>query len=122
MRSRLVLLVAIVALIVGALGVVDLFKSQPQPEAVAEVVDNKDEQHVAVWMTTEAYEKGHAISAQGVIKQQLPLSEALTLGVREDAQISFSPSVLLNRSLNPGDVVLPEYQVSPGQPGISIYW
>ncbi|HDM8173319.1 TPA: Flp pilus assembly protein CpaB [Vibrio harveyi] len=117
MRSRLVLLVAIVALIVGALGVVDLFKSQPQPEAVAEVVDNKDEQHVAVWMTTEAYEKGHAISAQGVIKQQLPLSEALTLGVREDAQISFSPSVLLNRSLNPGDVVLPEYQVSPGQPG-----
>ena len=59
MRSRLVLLVAIVALIVGALGVVDLFKSQPQPEAVAEVVDNKDEQHVAVWMTTEAYEKGH---------------------------------------------------------------
>ncbi|CAE6956188.1 Pilus assembly protein CpaB [Vibrio sp. B1FIG11] len=117
MRSRLVLLVAIVALIVGALGVVDLFKSEPQSATTAELADNKEEKHVAVWTTTEAYEKGHAISAQGVIKRQLPLSEALTLGVREDAEISFSPSVLLNRGLNPGEVVLPEYQVASGQPG-----
>ncbi|HDM8206843.1 TPA: pilus assembly protein CpaB [Vibrio campbellii] len=117
MRSRLVLLVAIVALIVGALGVIDLFKSDPQPIATAAVVENTNEEYVAVWMTTEAYEKGHAISAQGVVKQQLPLNEALALGVREDAQISFSPSILLNRSLDLGDVVLPEYQVSPGQPG-----
>ncbi|HHY0522551.1 TPA: Flp pilus assembly protein CpaB [Vibrio parahaemolyticus] len=117
MRSRLVLLVAIAALIVGALGVVDLFKNKPQLEATAEMVDNKDEEHVAVWVATETYEKGNTISAQGVVKQQLPLREALTLGVREDAHISFSPSVLLNRSLNPGDIVLPEYQVAPGQAG-----
>ncbi|PTO57733.1 Flp pilus assembly protein CpaB [Vibrio splendidus] len=117
MRSRLVLLVAIAALIVGALGVVDLFKGEPQSTTTAEVVEEKNEEHVAVWMTTEPYEKGRAIDAQGVVKQQLPLSEALTLGVREDAQISFSPSILLNRSLNAGEVVLPEYQVMPGQPG-----
>lgn len=117
MRSRLVLLVAIAALIVGALGVVDLFKSEPQSTTTAEVVEEKNEEHVAVWMTTEPYEKGRAIDAQGVVKQQLPLSEALTLGVREDAQISFSPSILLNRSLNAGEVVLPEYQETPGQPG-----
>ncbi|MCY9852730.1 Flp pilus assembly protein CpaB [Vibrio mediterranei] len=117
MRSRLVLLVAVVALVVGALGVVDLFKSKPQPTIATEVTENKDEEHVAVWMTTEAYEKGHAITAQGVVKKQLPLSEALSLGVREDAKISFSPSVLLNRSLTPGEIVLPEYQVSPGQSG-----
>ncbi|PTP28794.1 Flp pilus assembly protein CpaB [Vibrio splendidus] len=117
MRSRLVLLVAIAALIVGALGVVDLFKSEPQSTTTAEVVKEKNEEHVAVWMTTEPYEKGRAIDAQGVVKQQLPLSQALTLGVREDAQISFAPSTLLNRSLNAGEVVLPEYQVTPGQPG-----
>ncbi|MEZ9425428.1 Flp pilus assembly protein CpaB [Vibrio lentus] len=117
MRSRLVLLVAIAVLIVGALGVVDLFKSEPQSTTTAEVVEEKNEEHVAVWMTTEPYEKGRAIDAQGVVKQQLPLSEALTLGVREDAQISFSPSILLNRSLNAGEVVLPEYQVTPDQPG-----
>ncbi|PTP55195.1 Flp pilus assembly protein CpaB [Vibrio splendidus] len=117
MRSRLVLLVAIAALIVGALGVVDLFKSEPQSTTTAEVVEEKNEEHVAVWMTTEPYEKGRAIDAQGVVKQQLPLSEALTLGVREDAQISFSPSILLNRSLNAGEIVLPEYQVTPGQSG-----
>ncbi|MEZ9893730.1 Flp pilus assembly protein CpaB [Vibrio lentus] len=117
MRSRLVLLVAIAALIVGALGVVDLLKSESQPTTTAEVVEETNEEHVAVWMTTEPYEKGRAIDAQGVVKQQLPLSEALTLGVREDAQISFSPSILLNRSLNAGEVVLPEYQVTPGQSG-----
>ena len=117
MRSRLVLLVAIAALIVGALGVIDLFKSEPQPKVAAEVVVEKNEEHVAVWMTTKAYEKGRAIDAQGVVKKQIPLSEALTLGVREDAQISFAPSTLLNRNLNASEVVMPEYQVTPGQPG-----
>ncbi|CAH6807106.1 Flp pilus assembly protein RcpC/CpaB [Vibrio chagasii] len=117
MRSRLVLLVAIAALIIGALGVIDLFKSEPKPTTTDEVVAEKSEKHVGVWISTESFEKGHAINAQGVVKQQLPLSEALTLGVREDAQISFSPSILLNRNLKAGDVVLPEYQVSPGKPG-----
>ncbi|MCK8086243.1 Flp pilus assembly protein CpaB [Vibrio sp. 1CM8B] len=117
MRSRLVLLVAIAALIVGALGVIDLFKSEPKPSTTAEVAEEKSEEYVSVWMTTERYEKGLPLDAQGVVKQQLPLSKALTLGVREDAQISFSPSILLNRNLNPGEVVLPEYQVTPGQPG-----
>ena len=117
MRSRLVLLVAIAALIVGALGVIDLFKSEPKPTTTDEVVAEKSEQHVGVWIATGAFEKGRAVNSQGVVKQQLPLSEALTLGVREDSQISFSPSTLLNRSLNAGDVILPEYQVSPGKPG-----
>ncbi|MFM2642460.1 RcpC/CpaB family pilus assembly protein [Vibrio chagasii] len=117
MRSRLVLLVAIAALIIGALGVIDLFKSEPKPTTTDEVVAEKSEKHVGVWISTESFEKGHAINAQGVVKQQLPLSEALTLGVREDAQISFSPSILLSRNLKAGDVVLPEYQVSPGKPG-----
>ena len=117
MSFLLVLLFAIAALIVGALGVVDLFKSNPQPKANTEVVEKPNEEYVAVWVTTKAYEKGHAIDAQGVAKQQFPFSEALVLGVREDAQINFSPSVLLNRSLEKGAVVLPEYQVSPGQAG-----
>ncbi|WP_052878296.1 Flp pilus assembly protein CpaB [Vibrio coralliirubri] len=117
MRSRLVLLVAIAALIVGALGVIDLFKSEPKPSTTAEVAEEKSEEYVSVWMTTEPYEKGLPLDAQGVVKQQLPLSKALTLGVREDAQISFSPSILLNRNLNAGEVVLPEYQLTPGQPG-----
>ncbi|EGU43667.1 Flp pilus assembly protein CpaB [Vibrio splendidus] len=117
MRSRLVLLVAIAALIVGALGAVDLFKSEPEPNTADEVVVEKSEEHVGVWIATEALKKGHAVNAQDVVKQQLPLSEALKLGVREDTQISFSPSILLNRNLRSGDVVLPEYQVSPGRPG-----
>ncbi|MCW1890313.1 hypothetical protein OK016_17845 [Vibrio chagasii] len=67
----------------------------------------KSEKHVGVWISTESFEKGHAINAQGVVKQQLPSAEgALTLGVREDAQISFSPSILLNRNLVLCDVVV----------------
>lgn len=117
MRSRLVLLVAIAALIVGTLGAVDLFKSEPEPNTADGVVVEKSEEHVGVWIATQALKKGHAVNAQDVVKQQLPLSEALKLGVREDTQISFSPSILLNRNLRSGDLVFPEYQVSPGKPG-----
>lgn len=117
MRSRLILLVAIAALIVGALGAVDLFKSEPEPNTTDTVVVEKSEEHVGVWIATEALKKGHAVNTQDVVKQQLPLSEALKLGVSEDTQISFSPSILLNRNLRSGDLVLSEYQVSPGKPG-----
>ncbi|EGQ8926244.1 RcpC/CpaB family pilus assembly protein [Vibrio parahaemolyticus] len=117
MRSRLVLIVAIAALIIGVLGVVESFKNEPQSTMTAEVIQEKNEEHIAVWMTTKPYQKGSAIDAQGVSKQQIPLSQALMLGVREDTQISFAPSILLNRSLSADEVVLPEYQVAPDQPG-----
>lgn len=117
MRSRLVLIVAIAALIIGVLGVVESFKNEPQSTMTAEVIQEKNEEHIAVWMTTKPYQKGSAIDAQSVSKQQIPLSQALMLGVREDTQISFAPSILLNRSLSADEVVLPEYQVAPDQPG-----
>ncbi len=117
MRTRLVFFVAVAALIIGLLGVIDLLKPDPKPIETDTVVAEKSEGYVGVWFTTEAFEKGEAINAQGVVKQQLPLSEAIKLGVRQEVQISFSPSTLLNRSLSTGDVVLPEYQVSPNKPG-----
>ena len=72
MRSPLVIFVAIVALVVGAFGVIDLLSSKPQPAVTTEVVGSKENQYVAVWMTTHAYQRGDEITSQGVIKKQMP--------------------------------------------------
>lgn len=117
MRTPLIIFITIVALIVGALGVVDFLNTKDKPTVTTEVVSPEEDQYVAVWVTTNFYDRGDEVTSQGVAKKQFPLNEALKLGIREDAEISFSPSVLLNRSLKTGEVVLPEYQVAPNQPG-----
>ena len=116
MRTLLIICVGIVALIVGGLGVADLLNNKPQTTVIREVVNEKDE-YVAVWITTKIFEKGDEITSDGLAKQQLPLNEALSLGIREDTTIKFSSSVLLNRGLDKGEIVLPDYLVSPEQPG-----
>ncbi|MCZ8498986.1 hypothetical protein O9929_17020 [Vibrio lentus] len=45
------------------------------------------------------------------------LREALTLASEKTHKSAFTSILLPNRSLNAGEVVLPEYQVMPGQPG-----
>ncbi|WP_339387725.1 Flp pilus assembly protein CpaB [Vibrio caribbeanicus] len=116
MRTLLVIFVGLIALVIGGLGIADLLNDKPQPTVIREVVEKKEE-YVAVWMTTKVYERGDEVSLQGLSKQQLPLNEALGLGVREDTDIEFSASVLINRRLDIGEVVLPDYLVSPEQPG-----
>lgn len=116
MRTLLIICVGIVALIVGGLGIADLLNNKPQTTVIREVVKEKDE-YVAVWITTKTFEKGDEITSDGLVKQQLPLNEALSLGIREDTTIKFSSSVLLNRGLDKGEIVLPDYLVAPEQPG-----
>lgn len=119
MRSRLVLLIAILALFVGVFGLRDLLDQRSSTHEVTETspMSLVVEEHVSVWQVAEDITKGSAIRTDQVVKIQMPLSEAMPKGVKQDTEIDFSPSTLTNRDLSIGMLVLPEYQVKVGQAG-----
>ncbi|USD61758.1 Flp pilus assembly protein CpaB [Vibrio sp. SCSIO 43140] len=119
MRSRLVLVVAVLALVIGVFGLRDLLrqKSEQQNDVTETAPSQRVEEHVSVWRVKSAISKGMSIRTDQVDKLQLPLSKALAKGIKKDIQIDFSPSTLSNRNLSVGDLVLPEYQVRVGQSG-----
>jgi pilus assembly protein CpaB len=113
-----VLLIAVLALLAGAFGLSDILSQKSTPQAETKVASVQPvEEHVSVWRVSSDIAKGTPIQTEQVVKVQLPLSEALIQGVKQDTHIDFSPSTLTNRTLAKGTVVLPEYQVKVGQPG-----
>lgn len=118
MRSRIVLFIALLAFGIGCYGLVDLMtKKQKLPSQVVEQAIPVEQQFVAVWSVNRPLHRGEPVSTSDVIKQQLVLEEALSYGIKQDSEIDFSPSTLLNRDLSEGDIILSEYQTSQGNAG-----
>ncbi|MGV2987180.1 Flp pilus assembly protein CpaB [Vibrio sp. E150_011] len=118
MRSKIVLLIAVVALVIGVVGLIDLVNQQPKQVNNTEPAQEvKEERYITVWKALTFIDKGTPIAVENVKKTQLPLSQALTLGLKEDSKVDFNPSTLTNIAINQGAVVMAEYQTKRSQPG-----
>ncbi len=118
MRQRLVFVIALIALVVGIIGFMGLFEKPKQITASDEPQETVvEEVYVSVWRVNNDLKKGQKLTTDMVDKAQLPLSQALQLGIKADVKLDFNPSTLLNRALKAGDVVLAEYQTKQGAPG-----
>ncbi|MFA0439125.1 pilus assembly protein CpaB [Vibrio sp. 10N.286.49.C2] len=118
MRSRIVLLIALMALVVGVVGLVDLIKKAPEQVKLSEPVEEViEERHVTVWKAVDPIVKGQPIAIELVKKTQLPLSEALKFGIKNDTKVDFNPSTLTNIDIHQGAIILPEYQTTRTQSG-----
>ncbi|CAH0529692.1 RcpC/CpaB family pilus assembly protein [Vibrio hippocampi] len=117
MRSRIVLVVALLALGIGVKGVLDLL-AQPNNTNVAVNNEQKEpETYITVWQLNQNVKKGQVLNIDMVEKRQLPLNQALELGEKKDIVLDFDPSTLINISLDKGRYMLPEYQTKKSQPG-----
>lgn len=115
MRSRIVLLIAIVALVLGVVGgVQSLNRSAPKPEPTVEV---EKEEYITVWLANEGVVKGQPLATSMVTKTQMPLSQTLELGIKQDVELDFNPSTLTNRDIVRGEAIMSEYQTKKDAPG-----
>lgn len=118
MRQKIVFIVALLALITGIVGFMGLLNKPATSETSAvTLIPEVEEEYVSVWRTEVALKKGQPLETIQVKKEQLPLSVAREQGVKADVKLSFNPSTLLNRNLNGGELMLPEYQTKHGEPG-----
>ncbi|UWZ99135.1 Flp pilus assembly protein CpaB [Vibrio splendidus] len=114
MRSRLAIIIALIAIGLGVYGLI-LKPSDNKKEET--VVLQKEEVYVQIWRAKIDLERGKPLLSEHVEREQALLNLALESGVRSDVELDFSPSTLLNRKITSGSLVMPEFQVAKGNPG-----
>ncbi|MGR5501285.1 Flp pilus assembly protein CpaB [Vibrio sp. DNB22_10_4] len=122
MRSRIIVFVALLAILVGGYGVYDSLTNtkdgspviSQQPEAQPK---SESPEYITVWRLEQATERGMPISSNLVKREQMELTQALDEGVRSDVELDFSPSTLFNSDLAAGQLVMPQHLTKENDPG-----
>lgn len=120
MRSRIGMIVALLALLVGGVGLYNHMAAQPQQQnPTVSQPSNSDEpqaNYVQVWRAKSNLERGTPIEIDDVQKEQMLLNIALEEGINSDIKLDFSPSTLLSKNIEAGKIVFSEYQVKENDP------
>lgn len=121
MRSKLIVVVAILALGVGLFGLYNnLGTSKRSVDEVAQAdvpVKQTDNDSVTVWRLTSSVERGDKLESHNLVREQMSLPEALDNGIRSDVDIKFNATTLYNTSIGEGQLLLPEYLTNEADPG-----
>ncbi|MDR9826111.1 Flp pilus assembly protein CpaB [Vibrio sp. FNV 38] len=116
MKNIAVIFVAVLAVVFGSLGVLEALPSKD----IKEIADDNAIQnitYVSVWKAARSIQRGEMLTPDMVKKYELPLEQAVVLGVKEDVKLDFTPSTLMNIDLAENKVVLPEFQTKAGSVG-----
>lgn len=118
MNSRVIFIIAFMAVITGIYGVADtLLNTTESTTSVAERSEQAEEVYVTLWRAKKELHKGEALLAEAVAREQVTLTEALPLGIKSDIELNFKPTTLMNTSVKAGELVFSEYQTAKDQPG-----
>ncbi|MGV2988913.1 Flp pilus assembly protein CpaB [Vibrio sp. E150_011] len=122
MRSRIIMFVALIAILVGGYGIYDsvLNNKDGAPVVVkADPIQTKKEtvEYITVWRSINTIERGEAITTDVLKREQMLLTKALDEGLRSDVELDFSPSTLFNTDIPQGTLVLPEHITRESDPG-----
>lgn len=120
MNSKIIFVVAFLAIVSGIYGVVDiLFLTTEKAETQEALLDTvvKEERYITLWRAKQPLLKGVSLTSAMVIREQVPLNEALTWGVKQDVTLDFQPSTLMNTQVNLGELVFIDYQTRKDQAG-----
>ncbi|MFA0566060.1 Flp pilus assembly protein CpaB [Vibrio sp. 10N.222.51.C8] len=115
MRSRLAIIIALIAIGLGVYGL--LLNPNDNQTKNAVTSPKKEDVYVQVWRAKTDLDRGKPVSSEQVVREQVLLDLALEKGVRSDVELDFSPSTLLNRNITAGRLVMPEFQVAKGNAG-----
>ncbi|MGF1747829.1 MULTISPECIES: Flp pilus assembly protein CpaB [Vibrio] len=122
MRSRIIMFVALIAILVGGYGIYEsvLNSNKGAPIVVKEESPRLEEdsvEYITVWRANQNIDRGEVITTDALKREQMPLTVALDEGLRSDVELDFSPSTLFNRNILQGSLVLPEYITRENDPG-----
>ncbi|MGF1724406.1 Flp pilus assembly protein CpaB [Photobacterium nomapromontoriensis] len=119
MNSKIIFLIAFIAVVTGLYGLYDAFTKKPHQEApiIIEMVPEKTVRYITLWRAKEDLNRGSPITTSQLNREQIVFEDAIELGFKDDVKLDFESSTLLNSSIAKGDFVYPEQQTSKSQPG-----
>lgn len=116
MNSKILVVASIVLLGVAVAG---LMMNTKTPPVQVERVQPSENVLVTydVWVVRDALVPGDLVERQDLQLQKLSQQEALEKGVRSDLNVKFTPAMVANTRLEPGQIVFPENITYPDQDG-----
>ncbi|MGF1686534.1 RcpC/CpaB family pilus assembly protein [Photobacterium japonica] len=119
MNSKIIFLIAFLAVVSGLYGLYDVFSQEPElrEEPMEDLIADKPVRYLTLWRANQDVDKGIALNASDLTREQVPFDDALKLGVKDDVVLDFDPATLLNTAIKKGQWVYPEYQTQKNQPG-----
>lgn len=118
MNSKILFLVAFIAVFAGLFGIANNYlASPPTPIAMKQPDTNRPAVTYTVWRAKHELDKGQSISPNDVSRELISEKKAKILGINKDITVDFAATTLLNTTINSGALVMPENQSTPNQAG-----
>lgn len=115
MNSKLLIAVALMVIGVGGYGL--LTPSTPIATApIEEATSNTPTKQYQVWLAKQPLQKGQLVSRTDLELRRIDEAQALSLGVNQDIELTFVTDLRIERDLAAGEVVWPEWLITPEQP------
>lgn len=103
MNSKIIFVIAFVAIFLGVASLSGLFRSEPKSKPNQQVV--KVEPRVQFWRSKVAIQRGHPISRTQLEFVDLPISKARRFNVSHNQMVHFAPDMIARHDIQQGDVV-----------------
>ncbi|WP_165872613.1 Flp pilus assembly protein CpaB [Celerinatantimonas diazotrophica] len=111
MNSKIIFVVAFIAIFLGVASLSGLFRSEPKSKPSPQVV--KVEPKVQFWRSKVAIPRGYPVDRAKLELVDLPVSKARRFHVTHDETIHFVPDMIARHAIQPGDVVRNSDVASP---------
>ncbi|MFD2176223.1 Flp pilus assembly protein CpaB [Veronia pacifica] len=116
MNSRVIFIIAFIAIMTGLYGIYDLVNNN-DPVAVENTPQQKDIHYFSLWKTTKNIHKGSKVTDAELVRVTLPEDEALALGISHDVELNRDSTTLFRGDIPEGKWVFPEMLATKGSPG-----
>lgn len=119
MNSKILFIVAFIAVFAGLFGIANnyLATPPPAPTTTKQVEPEKPAITYTVWRAKHDLHKAQALSPSDVSRELVSEKNAHALGINKDITLDFAATTLLNTNIKTGDLVMPENQLTPDQAG-----
>lgn len=115
MNSKLLILLAVIAIAVGGYGL--LTPAAPISSNVQILPESVTSIQRQIWVARSSLPKGHIIKRSDLELQKISETQAIELGVDQDLDITFTAGMVLNTATKSGDIVWPEHITRSNQEG-----
>ncbi|KIP70335.1 pilus assembly protein CpaB [Vibrio harveyi] len=112
MNSKVILVLAAIAISVGLYGVT---QSQPTAPVVQTQQPKKEEKKFKVWTLKRDLKRGEALQRRDLVIEYLTESQAAQQGIDSDIKLDWSKRLIAVEALNQGEWVTKEVLTSPGE-------
>ena len=116
LNSKLIFIIAFIAVLTGLYGVADKLLSTPE-SVTKPVKDDGIAETFTLWQAKVPLLQGNHLTLADLKRVQLGRDASLALGINADVELKLDPQTLLNSSVEAGQYLFPEQLSHPGEAG-----